>query len=84
MKPVKQMASCEHCNALIEIDEPPLKEQYESSLILINNGYVLLPERLVKVNHIEGKPDCRAFLDGYYCGPKCLFDRMKEILHDDD
>lgn len=81
MKELKTFCYCEHCNAALEQQSPPANEQYESSMITIRNGDILLPSDLVKRRTTEGHAENHAeSLSGVYCGPACLKARIDVLL----
>jgi hypothetical protein len=72
---------CKYCNKKITLESPPSEKRYEKSEILIRDGSMLLPIRVVKMNHREGYSDSHSSdLSGRYCGPKCLRKMIKRIL----
>ena len=72
---------CSGCNKKIRIVSPPLKTQYNSAMIHIHDGMVLLPDSVVEANHQDGYADDHAAsLDGYYCGIQCLVRFVMSVL----
>ena len=70
---------CAHCGSLIPDDSSPAKECYENSRIGIESGStMLLPAKVVAAN---GNGSHSAPLDGYYCRPACLMQRIVKLLH---
>jgi len=81
MKPKEEFTRCEYCNRKISLESPPSNKRYEKGEIVITDGIILLPKRVVAINHIEGYSDSHAeSLNGRYCGPKCLKNMIKQIL----
>jgi hypothetical protein len=81
MKQTEEFTRCEYCNKKISTQSPPSEERYEKGEIVIRDGCILLPDRIVKINHKEGYSDSHsADLSGHYCGPKCLRKMIKRIL----
>lgn len=81
MKPSQTFRYCEQCNAALEEQSPPTREQYESSMIQIGDGTVLLPIKLVKKRTKKGHAKSHSeSLSGVYCGPKCFKARLDALL----
>lgn len=72
MKKSETYRRCEHCNQMLLDVNPPTREQYDSSMIHIENGSLLLP-REVKGSNARS-------LDGVYCGPECLAAHIRDLL----
>jgi hypothetical protein len=81
MNPKEEFVRCQYCNKKITLESPPSKKRYEKAEIMIGDGSILLPARIVEMNHKEGYSDSHsADLSGHYCGPKCLRKMIKRIL----
>jgi hypothetical protein len=73
---------CGACRKRIQVISPRTKKQYESGLIKIDGGTVLLPERVALANSKPGHCQSHASdLSGYYCNHECLSRRIRELLH---
>jgi hypothetical protein len=81
MKPSLTFRYCEHCNAALEEQSPPSRDQYEQSMIQVADGTVLLPLKLVKKRTKKGHAESHSeSLNGVYCGPKCFKARLDALL----
>jgi hypothetical protein len=81
MKNTETFIKCEFCGKYISLQSPPSKKNYNNAEIRIEDGIILLPNKIVKKHHKEGITDGHANdLSGYYCTPKCLYKRIEQIL----
>jgi len=78
---------CDECGKEWPDKSPPSDEAYESGLIEIQNGMMLLPPRVRPqrdgpLGH-DTTPKA-ASLEGIYCDYRCLFRRIKRLLKLDE
>lgn len=78
----KEIIVCNNCKKEWSYSSPPTQEQYENGFLYIENGMVLLPERIVKMRHKDGITDSYvAEISGDYCNIDCLVKKIKKIFN---
>ncbi len=85
MKSREMYHRCEWCDALIREVSPPTKEQYNASMISIDEGTLLIPDAVVErleqecaKQHVSVSH--AASIAGHYCGPSCLIAKINSII----
>jgi len=73
-----EVTNCEYCGSVITLESPPSKERYNRAEIRIDAGTMLLPDDVVEMSDIHKAH--AVGLEGYYCKPKCLTNRIEAIL----
>ena len=82
MKNKEQFTRCEYCDQMMVLQSPPKKESYENAQIEINSGTILLPKKVAEKSKKKGFSLSHAMdLNGFYCNPKCLRNKIDKILN---
>lgn len=78
MKEQRTFEFCEECNKAWEVASPPTKQAYNSGLIRIVDGSMLLKKPKKKkrgetASHAE-------WIEGIYCNIECLIKHLKKMF----
>lgn len=76
------VCDCPGCGKKFRNTSPQTPEAYETGLITIEIGAMLLPPAVVALNHKDGVADVRvADISGDYCSVVCLVKKLNAVLH---